>query len=320
MKKQILYLFLISVLFYACGQKTTPKTAPIITLSNIEEIGFDSAEITAKIDSNGGDSILYTGICWSKKPSPKDSIDLSKRVGWGLGTLGFTIENLEPGTTYFVRAYAKNSVGISYSEEKSFTTPNLEIGSEYKGGKVGYLFERGDNGYVEGEIHGLIIGEVSTNWVFWNGDNNSNTYADLGYGLANSQKIADLNPNSPAAWCINLEMNGFDDWYLPSMEELLKIYPNKRKLGINDYTVGFTYNNIAIKQKTNRNTILWSSTEVENQSAIWSLVVAGTGRCNGDPCTNDFRNQTLLRCHWFNLSRTGYSGNGDALILPVRSF
>lgn len=324
MKSFFLYLLLIPVLFYACNPKTAPKTAPKITLSNIDEVDFNSAKITVELDSNGGDSILYRGICWSKKPSPQDSIDLSSREDSGLRTFQFTIENLEPGTTYFVRAYAKNSVGISYSEEKSFTTPDLEIGSEYQGGKVAYLLERGDNGYVEGEIHGLIIGEVSINWFFWNGGSNeSGTYFNS--GLSNSQKIADLYPNTPAAWCINLEMNGFDDWYLPSMEELLKIYPNKRKLGINDYTPGFTYNKIGIKQKTNRNTILWSSSvNVNEASSHWfdisTLLVTGTGRCNGDPCTNDFRSQTMLRCHWWFLSPNSLTTQSDALILPVRSF
>jgi hypothetical protein len=323
MKNKLLYLLVIPVLIYAC----TPKTAPKISLSNIEEIGFNSAEISAEIVSNGEDSVLYKGICWSKKPGPKDSIDFSKREDNGLGTIQFTIDNLDPGTTYFVRAYAKNSVGISYSEEKSFSTPNLEIGSDYQGGKVGYLFERGDNGYVEGEMHGLIIGDVSTNWYNWNGGSDeSGTY--FNNGLSNSQKIADLYPNTPAAWCINLELNGFDDWYLPSMEELLKIYPNKRKLGINDYTLGFTYHNIgSIKQKTNRQTRLWSSSVSEYKSeSTWfdvsTLLVPGTGRCNGEPCINDFISEPMLRCHWWFLPLLPNQTriDSDSLILPVRSF
>ena len=32
--------------------------------------------------------------------------------------------SLEPGTTYYLRAYAKNSAGVSYGEQVSFTTAN----------------------------------------------------------------------------------------------------------------------------------------------------------------------------------------------------
>jgi uncharacterized protein (TIGR02145 family) len=42
--------------------------------------------------------------------------------GIGLGVYSGTLQNLTPSTTYYVRAYATNSVGTSYGNEVSFTT------------------------------------------------------------------------------------------------------------------------------------------------------------------------------------------------------
>ena len=40
----------------------------------------------------------------------------------GTGSYVSSITNLEPGTTYYVRAYATNGNGTSYGEEMSFMT------------------------------------------------------------------------------------------------------------------------------------------------------------------------------------------------------
>ena len=42
--------------------------------------------------------------------------------GTGTGTFTSSITGLTPNTTYYVRAYATNSVGTAYGEELSFTT------------------------------------------------------------------------------------------------------------------------------------------------------------------------------------------------------
>lgn len=311
-------LLIIPIILLVSCYSGVKKTEPQITLSEINEISFDSAKVTLNILSNGGDSIIYSGICWSRMPNPTDSLDLSIRNNEELNTFISNLTNLIPGTTYYVRAYAKNSVGISFSEEKKFTTSILQIGSNYQGGKVGYIFQRGDDGYIEGEVHGLIIAYPSIDWFYYNGQPHENTFADLGQGYQNSKKIYEINKKSPAAWCLNLNLNGYNDWYLPSIMELMKIYYNKTILGLNNYTAGFLYDRIGLKQRMNLPTTFWSSTE--SDMGIWTLILSGRGDCNGELCTNDFITKTYLRCHWMNKAPYNRSGNNFALILPMRTF
>jgi hypothetical protein len=55
----------------------------------------------------------------------------------------------------------------------------------------------------------------------------------LGTGKANTEAIvAKQGPGSYAAkLCADLEIGGYGDWYLPSKDELDRIYDNKRAIG-----------------------------------------------------------------------------------------
>ena len=46
-------------------------------------------------------------------------------AGTQTGTFSGTISNLSPKTRYYVRAFAENSAGMSYSEEQKFSTPEV---------------------------------------------------------------------------------------------------------------------------------------------------------------------------------------------------
>lgn len=78
--------------------------------------------------------------------------------------------------------------------------------------------------------HGL---EVSGNLGIYNWSpyceliNIPNLQTALGTGLENTNKIVDFFGNDysyPAKMCLDFEQNGKDDWYLPSKDEVVKIY------------------------------------------------------------------------------------------------
>jgi hypothetical protein len=129
-----------------------------------------------------------------------------------------------------------------------FTITAITIGDDYGGGKVAYIFQEGDYGYVEGETHGLIVSTsniTSPTHSEW-GCNGTiiGTSNAIGYGKSNTEAIVSKCPaNSGGSYqiaahvCNNLVLNGFNDWYLPNSGELSKIYENRALLGTfsNDY-------------------------------------------------------------------------------------
>lgn len=70
-----------------------------------------------------GDTLIARGICWSttSQPTIMDSHTCDS-INIGLGDFDSEIIGLTSNTTYYVRAYATNSNGTAYSNEKSFRT------------------------------------------------------------------------------------------------------------------------------------------------------------------------------------------------------
>ncbi len=78
--------------------------------------------------SNGGDPVIAFGVCWSTDSIPTIAADTTIE-GSGVGSFTSTAVYLVPNTTYFIRAYATNSVGTGYGQIESFTTLELETGT-----------------------------------------------------------------------------------------------------------------------------------------------------------------------------------------------
>jgi hypothetical protein len=132
------------------------------------------------------------------------------------------------------------------------------VGSSYGGGIVAYIFVSGDPGYVSGQVHGLVAtsADISTG-ITW-GCNETpipgGTSAAIGTGAANTATImAGCSTAGIAArLCGDLVEGGYSDWYLPSLDELNKLFLNRVAIG------GFNNNN---------NIYYWSSTECANNCA-----------------------------------------------------
>lgn len=94
---------------------------PTVTTADVTDITQNTAVSGGNVTDDGGAAVTVRGVCWSKDPNP--TIDNSF-ISNGNGTGSFTIEisGLTSATTYYVRAYATNSEGTSYGEQKTFTT------------------------------------------------------------------------------------------------------------------------------------------------------------------------------------------------------
>ena len=99
-----------------------PPAVPSVVTTNVNFITDTSAMGHGHITFIG-DSLIARGICWSttSQPTIMDSHTCDS-INIGLGDFDSEITGLTPNTTYFVRAYATNSNGTAYSNEKSFRT------------------------------------------------------------------------------------------------------------------------------------------------------------------------------------------------------
>lgn len=234
-----------SVLALATGCKkqetdpgtTTKKTGiPTATTSDVTVFTQETATLGGNVTNDGGLTVTERGICWSKTINPTKANNYIA-VGTGTGIFSTSVTGLELGTRYYVRAYAVNSAGISYGEEKSFTTlATLTIGLHYQGGIICYLDGTMAHGYICAESDNGFDKE-------WGCQSMKITYAmgtELGKGLSNTSAIVSACGESDRAAyiCSNLEQGGYADWFLPSIDELKLMYDNLAKNGKGGFSTG----------------------------------------------------------------------------------
>ncbi|MCB2219423.1 MAG: DUF1566 domain-containing protein [Bacteroidetes bacterium] len=101
------------------------------------------------------------------------------------------------------------------------------IGQAYGGGIIFYI--DGTN------QHGLIAASSDQGYAEWGcfGFDILGTYTGLGYGQANTTAIVNgcWEQGIAAKICNDLVLNGYDDWFLPSKDELNQIYEHKAAIG-----------------------------------------------------------------------------------------
>lgn len=265
--------------------KTLALTVPTLSSSSIINIKSTSAQGGGTITSNGGSTVTQRGVVWGTSPSPTISLTTKTSDGNGNGSFSSNIPSLVLNITYYVRAFATNSIGTGYGNEISFTT-SYAIGETGPAG--GFIFyDKGvsSNGWRYLEAN---YADYSSGIGWWNG---TWTYKDmvgispntgLGSGKANTLLIiaANNNLNNAAKVCDDYSYNGFTDWYLPSSEELQLMCQNLYSAGKGNFTPNF----------------YWSSTD-----------------------TNRIHNATWMQ---FNGSyvRTDSGRNDVNLVRPIRQF
>ena len=122
MKKYFVLIAVVCGILFSC--KPEPQL-PSVGTHPVTEVTSESALCSGMITDSGNDEISSKGFCWSTSQNPtlNDNVttELSRNEP-NMEHFTATIRNLKDSTTYYVRAFATNSVGTAYGSEQTFTT------------------------------------------------------------------------------------------------------------------------------------------------------------------------------------------------------
>jgi len=167
---------------------------------------------------------------------PTGTFQTGSAVGEMLYWDGSAWQPVAPGTD-------NQTLTFCYGKPHWGTCPAPSVGTTTSGGIVAYILQPGDPGYDPAVTHGLVLAptDLTPDLVAWGpmgilaGTSNA-----FGTGLANTAAAATAigTGNYATILCNNLTLNGYSDWYLPSMEEMEKIWNNRALLGAAGFNIG----------------------------------------------------------------------------------
>jgi surface protein len=183
----------------------------IITALQTADVNYDAASVTAKLIVSSISVLTNTGAI---SGTNLNYVDQYGKIGGNFGL-------------------SANGAILNAK------TVLLSIGDSYQGGKIAYILVSGDSGYDANVQHGLIaaINDQSTGIQWYNG-NFTTTAAigtTIGTGFANTNTIIASQGATSTDYAAGLATayngSGYTDWYLPSKDELNKLYINRLAIG-----------------------------------------------------------------------------------------
>jgi uncharacterized protein (TIGR02145 family) len=217
--------FLITfVLMSGCREKS--PSLPILSTSPVTDVTIYSAVSGGKITSDGRSDIIECGVCWNiyEKPTVSDYKEVNKS-----GAMEFVcnIGDLNPNVTYYVRAYAYNSVGIAYGDELTFGTlvdtaalgnrvTDLD-GNVYNVVTIGTQVWMKENLKTTKYNNGTVI-RNEKNYSQWK-DLTTGVYCDFNNDLSNSKVYGKLYN-----WFAVSSQICPTGWHVPSNDEYLILF------------------------------------------------------------------------------------------------
>lgn len=238
MKKfQICFYSTLIIILGSCTKTDTAVqnntiSTPILSAVTVDfiEKRADGPSAIASVLKNGGSTIIQKGIVYSATPNP--TLETANKIisQSGDSSMRESIRGLAMNKTYYLKAFATNTKGTSYSNEISFKIPVDITWRDSTGLVIFYIFKDGDIGYVAGEIHGLMSSGAPAigGAVYQCGNSLIGTLPVIGSGQLNTQKLinSESTCNSLGKAIValnNTKPGGYGDWFLPSKDEFLKL-------------------------------------------------------------------------------------------------
>ena len=100
---------------------TLQTGVPVLMTTSVTTITQTSVVLASNVTEDNGESVNERGFCFSLSPHPT-ILNETVLGGTGIGVFTATLTGLRSSTSYYVRAYAKNYLGIGYGTEITFIT------------------------------------------------------------------------------------------------------------------------------------------------------------------------------------------------------
>lgn len=162
------------------------KQRPEVGNMQSSEIRHTSFNVSAYIASVGSAAVTSYGFCWSKDKTQPTTADNKNNLGGSSVAKSFnsTITGLLPKTTYYVRAYAINEEGVSYSDPLQIETlapPTYPVVRTLAPVKVQYNMAT-----IKGSIDDLGDGYVTSYGFCYSTSNPNPTLSDKSMSIGST--------------------------------------------------------------------------------------------------------------------------------------
>ena len=205
----------------------TSNEVPYVSTAAISSINETNAICGGNVTSSNGSEVTARGVCWSTSQNPTLA-DAHTTDGSGIGSFTSSITGLSSGTTYYVRAYATNSTGTGYGEQRSFNTWTCGTstitdrdGNTYNTVQIGTQCWIKQNLKTTKYADGTSISQGSNNsttTAYWYYPNNSSSNKST-YGLLYNWKAVMRNSSSSSANPSGVRGICPTGWHVPSDAE-----------------------------------------------------------------------------------------------------
>ena len=154
------------------------KQAPDVSNLQCSDVNYSSVSVSAYISSIGSAAVTALGFCWSSSNTQPTINDNKNDMGGTTVAKSFnaTLTGLTAKTTYYIRAYATNEVGTSYSSPLTVETlapPTYAVVKTLEATSIGY-----DSAVIKGTIEDLGDGYVTSYGFCFSTSETNPTLAD----------------------------------------------------------------------------------------------------------------------------------------------
>ena len=205
--KKLLLIALLSFALFSCKKD--------------DAVDYNISSIFPEVVKNGSEYTLTPNI--SPNDNETSSIELlldgktlEKKISKPF-SFKLLFSDMKTGDHKLLLIATLNDGSIVNSQEMTFTFV-VSLGDQYQGGIVVKTSDNGVHGAIASktDLSGGLLGKYK--YGAYNGNYQAYNMDD---GLENTNKfVGKLDSDYAAIACLNLELNGFDDWYLPANNEM----------------------------------------------------------------------------------------------------